>query len=190
MSLIVAALSQAAIAQQPPPAPAPAAPAPAVPGQAGPPKPGGPALSFASDAGLIIFTVRAEGASDFEAYFARVKEALWKGANPQYEQMAKSWILFKVAEGPAAGQILYWALMNPVVKVVDYDPVKILADVFADEALALHPKLKDALVSVNRVNLSVANNLGAGCYLAGVLPCHKFYPAPPVLPAAPVRSSD
>ena len=155
----------------------------------GPPKPAGPALVFTSDAGIVIFTVRAEGASDFEAYFARVKEALWKGANPLFEQMAKSWILFKAAEGPAAGQILYWSVMNPAVKTADYDPIKILVEVFSEEALARHPNLKDALVSVNRVNLAVANNLGAGCYLP-VLPCYKLNPAPPVMVPAPARSSD
>ena len=156
----------------------------------GPPKPAGPALVFASDAGIVVFTVRAEGASDFEAYFARVKEALWKGANPLYEQMAKGWILFKVAEGPAAGQILYWSVIHPVVKTADYDPIKILTDVFSEEALALHPNLKDAIVSVNRVNLAIANNLGAACYLAGVLPCYKLPPKPPLMVPAPARSSD
>ena len=164
------------LAQQAPP---PAGTTPRAPATGAPAKPAGPALVFTSDAGIVIFTVRAEGATDFEAFFTKVREALWVGTKPEYERMAGSWSLLKVAEGPLAGQLTYWTVIDPVVKGVDYDPVKILGDVFPTEALGLYPKLKDALVSVNRVNLAPAVRMNVGCFLAGILPCQKLRLNPP-----------
>jgi hypothetical protein len=151
--------------QAPPPAAPPASgqPAPAVPGAATA-APGSAAaaaaLAFTGDAGFVLFTVKADGASDFESFFAKVKEALAQGTNPQYKQMAAGWKLFKVTEGTQPGQVLYASIIDPAVTGVDYDPVKILSDVMPADAAALYPKLKDALLSVNRLNLTVALTMG------------------------------
>ena len=156
-----------AAAQQPPaspppaqqPAPPPTAP-PAAPTSAAPAQAPAPTLTFASDAGLVIFTVKAEGAADFEAFFAKVKQALEQSKKPEYKSMASGWTLFKVADMSQSGQVLYASLMDPIVKGADYDPVKILTTTMPTEATALYPKLKDALVSINRLSLQMALKMG------------------------------
>ena len=138
----------------------PAAPPPsrqAGPGQRGangPPAADVPSLMFAADAGIVIFTVKSEGAADFEAFFAKVKDALAKSANPAAKTMAAGWTLFRVDDLTQAGQVLYASVMDPVMKGADYDPVKLLTSEAPSDAAALGPKLKDAIVSVNRLGLT------------------------------------
>ena len=149
--------------QQQPPAPSPAAPpapAPATPAGQAPAPAAAPMLTFASDVGLVIFTVKAEGAADFEAFFAKVKQALEQSKKPEYKSMASGWTLFKVADMSQSGQVLYASLMDPVVKGADYDFVKILTTTMPTEATALYPKLKDALVSINKLSLQTALKMG------------------------------
>jgi hypothetical protein len=158
-------LSVGASAQQPPAQPAPQPPAsPQQPA----PQPAGPAptpaaapnLGFTADAGLILFTIKAEGAADFEAFFAKVKEALAKGTKPEYKAMAASWKMYKVTDGAAPGQALYASVIDPAVKDADYDPVKILGTELPADAQVLYPKLKDAIVSVNKLNLATSLKMG------------------------------
>jgi hypothetical protein len=156
----------APVPQAPPPPPRP-------PAGAGPPKPAGPALAFSGDVAVVLYTVRAEGASDFEAFFAKVRQALWTGARPEYQGMAAGWTLLKGTQGPQSGQVLYWSIIDPVVKGADYDPIKVFGEVFPSEAATMYPKLKDAIIGVNVVDLLTANKLMAGCYVAS-LPCYKL----------------
>jgi len=169
LSMAVASLVVATpLAQQPAPpaAPAPSNPAPAAPaaaqeGRAGGPPTAAPTLVFAPpvDAAVVIFTVKAEGASDFEAFFAKVKEGLAQGAKPEYQSMAAGWSLFRVTDMALAGQVLYAAILDPVVPATDYDPVKVLMDALPAEAAALYPKLKNAVLSVNRMSLQSVSRM-------------------------------
>jgi hypothetical protein len=59
-----------------------------------------------SDAGLILFTVKVEGAADFEAAMAKFKEGLSKSTKPAYQQMATGWTV-QGSGGAEAGQVLY-----------------------------------------------------------------------------------
>ena len=134
--------------------PAPAQPAPGTPGA----QPVG--LSFVAEAGLALFTVKAEGAADFEAFFAKVKDALEKSTKPEYKQIAAGWKIYKVTDTLQTGQVLYASIMDPATKGVDYDPVRILSDVSSPDVTALYPKFKDALISVNRLNLQPVMKMG------------------------------
>lgn len=157
-----------------PPASVPTAPTPPSSAQtprSAPTTPAGPVLSLTADAGFVIFTVRAEGALDFEAFFAKVKEALEQGTKPEYKEMAAGWKLFKIAEAPQSGQVMYASVMDPAVKGADYDPVKLLLDVFPAAATALFPKLKDALISVNRLNLQTILGMGRAQCVMPRAPC-------------------
>lgn len=171
VALVAASGVTAAQAQTPPaaPAPAPAAgqtpapaagqtPTPAAPAAA----PAAPSLGFTGDGGLLLFTVKAEGAADFEAFFNKVKEALEKSPKPEYKQMAAGWKIYKVTDGAAAGQTLYAGVVDPAVKGADYDPVKILSEVLPDDARLLYPKLAAAIVSVNKLNLQYTIKMGGG----------------------------
>lgn len=166
---------------QQPPVPPPAglqAPPPAG-AQTPAAKPAGPALNFTGDSGFVIFTVRAEGASDFEAFFGKVRDALETGTKPEYQKMAAGWTLFKVTDAPQSGQVLYAMLVDPAVKGADYDPNKIVEDVFPADAVALYSKLlRDALISVNRLNLQTAVKMN-DCPLGTMLPCQKLRLNPP-----------
>src|SRR5262245_61684183 len=147
------ALQQPAPAGQPPAGQPPAAQAPAAPAA--------PSLAFSGDSGLVLFTIKAEGAADFEAFFAKVKEALEKGTKPEYKQMASGWKMYKVTDGAGPGDALYAAVLDPAVKSADYDPVKILGDVLPDDARALYPKLAAAIKSVNKLNLTTSMKMGS-----------------------------
>jgi hypothetical protein len=135
----------------------PAAPAAAAPPAAGQPAPAPAAPGAAAPAAPAAGQASAEkcqsGSKDFEAFFAKVKEALQKGSKPEHKQMAAGWKLYKVLDGAAPGDVLYASVIDPTVKGVDYDPVKILGDVMPDDARALFPKLQAAIKSVNRLNL-------------------------------------
>lgn len=139
--------------QQPPAGQPPAAQAPAAPAA--------PSLAFSGDSGLVLFTIKAEGVADFEAFFAKVKEALEKGTKPEYKQMASGWKMYRVTDGAGPGDALYAAVVDPAVKSADYDPVKILGDVLPDDARALYPKLAAAIKSVNKLNLTTSMKMGS-----------------------------
>ena len=109
----------------------------------------------------MLFTIKAEGVADFEAFFAKVKEALEKGTKPEYKQMASGWKMYRVTDGAAPGDALYAAVVDPAVKSADYDPVKILGDVLPDDARALYPKLAAAIKSVNKLNLTSSMKMGS-----------------------------
>ena len=164
-------------AQPSPETPVPATPAPSppssgqpAPGQPAPPAPAPgeppgaaaatPGLVFAADAGFVVFIVTAEGAADFEAFFAKLKQALQQGAKPEYAEMAAGWKLFRVADVAQAGQVLYASIIDPAVAGADYDPVQIVTEAFPAEAAVLVPKLKDVVLSVNRLGLDAVLSLG------------------------------
>jgi hypothetical protein len=154
--------------QQPPAQPTPAQPTPPqqppagqpAPAQTAPAAPAQPGLGFSADAGLVLFTIKAEGAADFDAFFAKVKEALAKGTKPEYKQIAAGWKMYKVTDGAAPGQALYASVIDPAVKDADYDPVKILSTELPADAQALYPKLKDAIISINKLNLASSLKMG------------------------------
>src|SRR5581483_3660275 len=171
-SVLAPAIARAQAQPSAPPAQQPAAPAqtpPPAPAAPGAPAPGGAASAAAAkaaplvltgDAAVVLFTVKTEGAADFEAFFAKVKDALSKSDKPQHKDMAAHWTLFKVSEVPQAGQVLYAGVIDPAVAGADYDPVKILGELSPADATALYPKLKDALLGVNRMNLQTALKMG------------------------------
>jgi hypothetical protein len=146
----------------PPAAAAAAAPAPGQPAAApAAPAPAAPATAPAAPAAGQAPAQKCQPVSkDFEAFFAKVKEALERGSKPEYKQMAAGWKLYKVTDGAAPGDVLYASVIDPAVKGADYDPVKILGDVMPDDARALYPKLQAAIKSVNRLNLQTTLKMG------------------------------
>jgi hypothetical protein len=152
-------------AQQPQPAtpqqpPAGQPPAGQQPAPAQPAAPAGPMLPLTSDAGLILFTVKADLAADFEAYMTKVKAALEKSTKPEHKQMAAGWKLFKGLEGAEPGRVLYVAVIDPAVKGVDYDPLKILKEVDPTEDATMRPKIIAAVEGVNKLNLQTSIKMG------------------------------
>ena len=144
--------------QTPPPAGQP--PAGQQPAAAQPAQPAGPMLPMSSDAGLILFTVKADLFADFEAYMTKVKEALAKSTKPEYKQMAAGWKMFKGLEGAEPGRVLYVAVIDPAVKGVDYDPLKILKEIDPTVDATMRPKIIAAVEGVNKLNLQTSMKMG------------------------------
>ena len=149
MAVVAACLvGSLAWAQQPPAAPQ----APAAPQQA---QQAAPGLVFGADAGIIINTIKADKTADFEEVVGKIKEALQKSENPVRKQQAAGWKVFKAVEPGPSGNILYFFIMDPVVKDADYGMAKILTEAFPADARALWDKLTAAYVGSNRINLQL-----------------------------------
>jgi hypothetical protein len=142
-------VSSAAWAQQPPAAPQ----APAAPQQGQ--QQAAPGLVFGADAGIIINTIKADKTADFEEVVGKIKEALQKSENPVRKQQAAGWKVFRAVEPGAGGNVLYFFVMDPIVKDADYGMAKILTEAFPSDARALWDKLTPAYVSSSKVNLQL-----------------------------------
>ena len=119
------------------------------------------ASMFASDAGLVLNFIKPEKTADFEAVVARLREALQKSANPERQQQAAAWKVFRAQEPGANGSVLYVFTMDPAVKGADYAVSAILAEAFPTEAQALYRTYAEAYASgQNYVNLTLTSALG------------------------------
>jgi hypothetical protein len=116
---------------------------------------------FGSDTGLVLNFIKPDKTADFEAIIARVKEALQESANPQRQQQAASWRVFKSPDPAAGGAVLYVFIVDPVVKGADYTVSAILAEAFPDELAALYKTYSESYSSgQNFVNLALISDLG------------------------------
>lgn len=114
-----------------------------------------PGLTFGSDAGIIINNIKADKTADFEEVIGKIKEALQKSQDPTRKQQAAGWKVFKVAEAGPNGTVMYFFVMDPVVKDADYGMAKMLVEAFPNEARALWDKLVPAYAGSNRLNLQL-----------------------------------
>ena len=85
----------------------------------------------------------------------KIKEALQKSDNPVRKQQAAGWKVFKGLDPGAGGNVLYFFVMDPVVKDADYGMAKILSEAFPTDARAIWDKLTPAYVSSNRLSLQL-----------------------------------
>ena len=93
---------------------------------------------FASEAGIIFNSIKAEGVKPFEMVLGRLKQALAESADPVRKQQAAGWKIFKAAETGPAASVLYVFVMDPAVKGADYGVAKILAEAYPAEAQELY----------------------------------------------------
>jgi len=114
-----------------------------------------PALGFSSNSGMLLNTIKADKAADFEALMGRVKEALAKSENPVRKKQAASWKIFKAVEPGAGGNILYVFFMDPAIPNEEYDPSRLFNEAFPNETQEFFAKLKEMFVSLNKVNLNL-----------------------------------
>lgn len=119
-----------------------------------------PGLTFGSDAGIIINNIKADKTADFEEVLGKIKEALGKSEDATRKQQAAGWKVFKVAEAGPGGTVMYFFIMDPVVKDADYGMAKILVEGFPNEARAIWDKLVAAYSGSNRLNLQLISDFG------------------------------
>ena len=163
-------VSQSASAQDPaaPAAPAGAAqpapgasqPAPSQPAQ--PAQPAQPGLTFDGDAGLLFMQIKPDKTADFEAVIAKLRDALQRSDKPERKQQATGWKIYKSTEPGPGGNVLYVAVINPVLKGADYTVAKILYEVFPTEVQTIFPAYRDSFAAgLSRTNLSLVQDFGA-----------------------------
>ena len=160
-------VSQSASAQDPaaPAAPAGAAqPAPgaAQPAPSQPAQPAQPGLTFDGDAGLLFMQIKPDKTADFESVMAKLRDALTKTDKPERKQQATGWKIYKSTEPGPGGNVLYVAVINPVLKGTDYTVAKILYEVFPTEVQTIFPAYRDSFAAgLSRTNLSLVQDFGA-----------------------------
>src|SRR3954466_12962761 len=102
---------------------------------------------FNSGSGLILYTIKADKAADFESVMAKAKEALGKSAKPERKQQAATWKVFKAAEAGANGNVTYVMIMDPSIKDADYNVINILNEVFPTDIQALYKTYTESFAS-------------------------------------------
>jgi hypothetical protein len=148
MTLAPAALfAQDPPVQQQPPAPAQ------------PEQPKEPRMTFTGDAGILLFTIKADQTAAFEELAAKVRDALANSEDPVRKQQLTGWKVYKAAEPAAEGNALYVLAVDPVVKGAEYDPVMLVVealgkDYATPENQAMVKRFVDVFANVNRLNLT------------------------------------
>jgi predicted lipoprotein with Yx(FWY)xxD motif len=102
---------------------------------------------FNSGSGLILYTIKADKAADFESVISKTKEALAKSAKPERKQQAATWKVFKAAEAGANGNVTYVMVMDPTIKEADYNVINLLNEVFPTEVQALYKTYTESFAS-------------------------------------------
>jgi hypothetical protein len=112
-------------------------------------------MKFANaEAMMLFFTIKPEGAADFEAIMAKVKEALAKSDKPERKAQAGGWTLFKIDQ-QQNGNWTYICVISPVTKEASYDPFKILGEGLPpDQVGELYKKFNSALVMPNPLSMA------------------------------------
>ena len=120
-----------------------------------------PGRVFASDAGMIINTIKADKTADFEMVVGKIKEALQKSENADRKAQAASWRVFRVMEPGPNNSALYVFWIDPPVKGADYTVSKILNEAFPTEVQALYKTFNDSYAGgQSLLNLHLVSAMG------------------------------
>ena len=140
MSLFFAFLLSVAqaVAPQPPANQSPAQPAPL---------PDPASSHFATEAGLLLVTIKPAALADYELVIRTLQETLSKDTDSQRAQAAKGWRVFKAAETDAKGNIVFIHAMMPALADFDYRPSLLLDALVKDLAPDLLTKYQDAFAA-------------------------------------------
>lgn len=112
-----------------------------------------PEYVFSSGAGLLVFHVRPERATDFEAVLNRLAEVLAAATDPVRQQQAEHWRMFRSAE-VTRDAVLYVFFFDPAVTGADYDPVRVLSEALPGDAAAYYERLRAAVIKIERMALT------------------------------------
>jgi hypothetical protein len=111
-------------------------------------------FKFSADNLIMVWTVKAEKAADFESAWTAIKDKLSKSEKAELKELGTSINIMKVDVPPAANApAIYLFHLSPPSKTQSYEPTKILyySGAFPErpEADAIYNKLKDAIQSMN-----------------------------------------
>ncbi len=149
--LTVAALVQGLAAQDPVPPAQQQPAAPQAPDQ----------MTFTADSMTLFFTVAEAGATDFEVFMGKVKEAFAKSDRPERKQQGASWKLLMKVEPAQNGAYTYMWILDPVAKGVSYDLFKMLAEALPpDEVKALYDKVGPVIKQISTTQVKIISPAG------------------------------
>jgi len=107
-----------------------------------------PRRVFASDAGMILNTIKPDKTADFELVVERVKAALLQSSDGTRKQQSAGWRVYKALEPGANSSVLYVFWLD-------------LYEAFPDEAQDLYHKFSGSYSGGQTlVNLQLLSNLG------------------------------
>jgi hypothetical protein len=125
-ALTFVVLSAAAYAQTPPPAQPPAQPPAAAPPKL--------ALSFTTDAGLLLVQIKKDQVSAFEEMISKIRAGVAKSTDEALKKQLAGWKVFKSAED-MQGNALYVIVADPATKDTEYELFGLLQKVMTPEEL-------------------------------------------------------
>ena len=165
-ALALALLPAALYAQTPPAAPAqqpPAGQAPAgqPPAAQAPAQPEKPALTFKTNAGLLLVQVKADQTAVFEEMFAKLQAAMATTQKPEMKAAASGIKVYKAAE-PMDGNPLYVLVVDPTTPGAEAWPIGLLAKMMSDddrrkpETAEMFKRYQDSIAKVaGQLNLTM-----------------------------------
>ena len=113
---------------------------------AGKPAPAAPApvLAFQdADAAVITVLVRPEQTADYESVLGRLGKALQASAAPVRKRQAAGWKVFKSTQ-LLNGNEAYVMTLDPVQPRTEYDPMRLIQEVFPSELTEIFPRYRAA----------------------------------------------
>jgi hypothetical protein len=102
-----------------------------------------PALTLEGDAAYLMVMVKPDRVADFEMILNKTKEALSKSEKPERKKQAETWRVFKLPQ-QAQGSEVYYFFFDPPVPDQEYDPIRLIFEVFPSEAKELFDKFKES----------------------------------------------
>jgi hypothetical protein len=102
------------------------------------------AVLFTSEAGLVFHAVKPGSSNDYEAAMLALKEALSASTDPETQQVASGWRIYKATEADAKSSVIYVHWLDPAVAGVDYRPSLWLDKLLAGAPADLLAKYRDA----------------------------------------------
>lgn len=85
----------------------------------------------------------------------KLGEALQNSDNPERNQQAAGWKVYRAAEPGPNNTVIYVWLIDPVVSGADYSVSQILFDAFPSEVQGLYEQFEAAVTNQNRLNMQL-----------------------------------
>jgi len=116
-----------------------------------------------SDAVLATIIIKADQTAGFEGVMTKLKEVLAKSEKAEWKAAAANWKLFKSADAPQGGNVVYVFVVDPAPKGADYSAsgvINIFKEGAPNDALAQYNALKAAIVNWVLVNMQQTQTFG------------------------------
>jgi len=112
--------------------------------------------TFSGGAGMMLNYVKADATADFEAVMRKLGEALQTSSNPERNQQARGWKVYRAQEPGQNNSVLYVWFIDPTVSGADYAVSQILNEAFPGEVQQLYEQFSGSFAGgQSMVNLDL-----------------------------------